>query len=60
MKIFLLLLVSLVGLALGGCASRTLLTDEEYKAVAGPAPNSPDPTGYIPESPETRQRPPGF
>jgi outer membrane lipoprotein SlyB len=57
MKIFLVLVASVAALALGGCADQSLISDEEYKAVKGPAPNSPDPMGYIPQ---TSNRPPGF
>lgn len=60
MKIFLLLIASVFALALGGCAEQSLLTDEEYRAVKGPAPNSPDPMGYVPQSQATSSRPPGF
>jgi hypothetical protein len=44
-------------LLLGGCADRSLMSDEEYEANKRPAPNSPDPMGYIPQ---TSTRPPGF
>jgi hypothetical protein len=57
MKIFLLLVVSVAALALGGCADQSLVSDEEYRAVKGPAPNSPDPMNVIPQ---TSNRPAGF
>jgi outer membrane lipoprotein SlyB len=57
MKIFLVLVASVAALALGGCADQSLISDEEYKAVKGPAPNSPDPMGHIPQPSD---RPPGF
>jgi hypothetical protein len=57
MKIFLLLAVSIAALTLGGCADQSLISDEEYKAVKGPAPNSPDPMAHIPQ---TSNRPTGF
>jgi hypothetical protein len=57
MKIFLLLAVSIAALTLGGCADQSLISDEEYKAVKGPAPNSPDPMAHIPQ---TSNRPRGF
>ncbi len=44
-------------LLLGGCADRSLVSDEEYNANKGPAPYSPDPIGYIPQP---SNRPPGF
>jgi len=35
-------------LLLGGCADRSLVTDEEYEANKKPAPHSPDPTMWVP------------
>ena len=50
MKTFALLLVSVVALGLGGCATDdSLASDEEYKANREAAPNAPDPTGHIPQ-----------
>jgi hypothetical protein len=40
------------GLLFTGCASQSLLTDEEYNAYRGPAPNSPDPMMHIPVAPD--------
>jgi hypothetical protein len=57
MKIFLVLVASIAALALGGCADQSLISDEEYKAAKGPAPNSPDPMANIPQQ---SNRPPGF
>jgi hypothetical protein len=48
MKILLFLVVSVVGLTLGGCADQSLISDDEYKAMKGPAPFSPDPMQHIP------------
>lgn len=45
-----ILTLALVALLLGGCADQSLLTDEEYVNRRGPAPNSPDPTRYIPNN----------
>ena len=57
MKIFILLAALVVALALGGCADQSLVSDEEYKAMKGPAPFSPDPTAYLPQQ---SNRPPGY
>jgi hypothetical protein len=46
---FTIILAAICGaLVLGGCANQSLLTDEEYYQVKGPAPNSPDPMQHIP------------
>jgi hypothetical protein len=57
MKLAILFLSICCALLLGGCADRSLMTDEEYANSRRPAPNSPDPTGYIPQQ---STRPPGF
>jgi hypothetical protein len=57
MKFVILFLSICWALVLGGCADRSLMTDEEYEANKRPAPNSPDPMGYIPQP---SNRPPGF
>ncbi len=57
MKIFLVLVASVAALVLGGCADQSLISDEEYKATKGPAPNSPDPMQHIPVPSD---RPAGF
>ncbi len=57
MKIVIVLIVSVMGLVLGGCAEQPLLSDEEYNAIHGPAPFSPDPMANIPQ---TSRRPAGF
>ena len=49
MKIAIVLIVSVMGLILGGCAEQPLLSDEEYNATHGPAPFSPDFSGVIPQ-----------
>jgi len=54
-----LILIVTAGL-LAGCADQSLLTDEEYKQMRGPAPFSPDPMANIPESAGTASRPPGY
>jgi hypothetical protein len=47
------LLFSLCGILLfTGCAASSLITDEEYKEVRGPAPYSPDPMEHIPVAPD--------
>lgn len=57
MKLAILFLSICCVLLLGGCADRSLMTDEEYANSRKPAPNSPDPMSYIPQ---TSNRPPGF
>ena len=50
MKTVIVLIASLIGLTLGGCAvDRPLISDEDYDRMHGPAPFSPDPTGHIPQ-----------
>ena len=49
MKIPILLAASVIALALDGCADQSLVSDEEYKAMKGPAPFSPDPMQHIPQ-----------
>ena len=34
---------------LGGCSDRSLITDEEYRQLKGPAPYSPDYSGVLPD-----------
>jgi len=48
MKIFILLAAFVVALVFGGCADQSLVSDEDYKAMKGPAPFSPDPMQHIP------------
>jgi hypothetical protein len=57
MKLAILFLSICCTLLLGGCADRSLMSDEEYEANKRPAPNSPDPMGYIPQQ---SNRPPGY
>jgi len=45
MKILFVLSVSMFALFLGSCADQPLMSDEEYNARRGPAPNSPDFSG---------------
>ena len=54
MKVILTLALACAALVFGGCADQSLMTDEEYRNSRGPAPNSPDPTGYIPNNNNTR------
>jgi hypothetical protein len=58
MKLALLSLSICCALLLGSCADRSLMTDEEIDANKKPAPHSPDPIGYIPQT--NSNRPPGF
>lgn len=54
MKILFVLSVSVLALLLGGCAEPPLLSDEEYNAVHGPAPHSPDFSNVIPQPTSTQ------
>jgi hypothetical protein len=53
MKLAILFLSICGALLLGGCADRSLMTDEEYANSRKPAPNSPDPTAFLPQAPGT-------
>jgi hypothetical protein len=57
MKILFVLFVSVFALLLGSCAEQPLMSDEEYYATHGPAPNSPDYSNVLPQ---VSNRPPGF
>jgi hypothetical protein len=57
MKILVVLSVSVVAFLLGSCAEAPLMSDEEYNARRGPAPNQPD---YSANLPQTSNRPPGY
>jgi hypothetical protein len=50
MKLILTLALACAALLWGGCADQSLLTDEEYANSRRPAPNSPDPTAFLPRS----------
>jgi hypothetical protein len=54
MKILFVMVASVFGLCLGGCADPPLVSDEDYKAAHGPAAYSPDPTNVIPAQPDPR------
>jgi hypothetical protein len=45
------LIVLVLALFLGACADQPLISDEDYKASHGPAPNSPDPSSHVSQSP---------
>jgi hypothetical protein len=50
MKIAAIIFASICcALVLGGCADQSLMTDEEYRAVKGPAPFSPDFSSVLPD-----------
>ena len=49
MKILFVLVASVFGLLLGGCADRPLMSDEEYNNSRPPAPHSPDFSGVLPQ-----------
>jgi hypothetical protein len=52
MKILFVLIVSVVALWLGGCATDLpLVSDEDYNASHPAAPNAPDPMSHIPQQP---------
>jgi hypothetical protein len=50
MKMILTLAFVCGALLLGGCADQSLVSDEEYHAMKGPAPFASDPTHHIPQS----------
>jgi hypothetical protein len=47
MKLAILLISVTFALLLGGCTDPSLMTDEQYRTMKGPAPHSPDPTGHM-------------
>jgi hypothetical protein len=51
MKIPFVLIGLVCAFFLEACADQPLVSDEEYKARHGPAPNSPDPTSHLTQSP---------
>lgn len=58
MKILFVIIVSVVALWLGGCATDLpLVSDEDYNSTHGPAAPGPDPMAHIPQQ---STRPPGF
>jgi len=57
MKALVVLFVSVVAFLLGSCAEGPLMSDEEYNARKGPAPNQPD---FSANLPQPSSRPPGF
>lgn len=57
MKIPFVIFVSVFAFLLGGCVEQPLISDEEYDAYHGPAPNAPDPMGHIPQQ---SSRPSGY
>jgi hypothetical protein len=57
MKTVAVFFVLLVAFLLGSCAEAPLMSDEEYNARRGPAPNQPD---YSANLPQTNTRPPGY
>ena len=50
MKVLFTLAFVSCAMFLAGCADNSLMTDEEYNRVRGPAAYSPDPTGHMPQS----------
>lgn len=59
MKFAIILAAICCGLLLGGCSDQSLITDEEYRAIKGPAAYSPDYTGVLPD-PSTGRRAGGY
>lgn len=49
MKLAILLVSITFALLLGGCADRSLITDEEYREMKGPAAFSPDFSSKLPD-----------
>ena len=49
MKFAIILTAVCCGLVLGGCSDQSLMTDEEYKQMKGPAASSPDFSGVLPD-----------
>jgi hypothetical protein len=57
MKFAIILACVCCALLLGGCSDNSLMTDEEYARMRGPAPFSPDPMQHMPAQ---SNRPPGY
>jgi hypothetical protein len=55
MKILPVLLVPVFAFLLGGCVEGPLISDEEYNAMRGPAPHSPDYSSAVLPQNTTRQ-----
>jgi outer membrane lipoprotein-sorting protein len=49
MKILFVLIALMSALFLSGCAEQPLISDEEYNAMRGPAPYSPDFSSVLPQ-----------
>ncbi|MDP9099084.1 MAG: hypothetical protein M3N48_08845 [Verrucomicrobiota bacterium] len=49
MKFAILLAFISCGLLFGGCSDQSLITDEEYRQMKGPAPFSPDYSSVLPD-----------
>jgi len=49
MKFAIILAAICWGLLLGGCSDQSLITDEEYRAIKGPAAYSPDFSSKLPD-----------
>jgi hypothetical protein len=49
MKFAIILASICCALLLGGCSDRSLISDEEYRQMKGPAPFSPDFSGVLPD-----------
>ena len=50
MKMILTLALACSALLIGGCADQSLVSDEEYEKMKGPAPYASDPTRHMPQS----------
>jgi hypothetical protein len=49
MKFAIIVASTFCGLLLGSCSDQSLITDEEYKQLKGPAPFSPDYSSVLPD-----------
>jgi hypothetical protein len=54
MKFAIILASICCGLLLGGCSDQSLITDEEYKQMKGPAAFSPDYSSVLPDPARNR------
>jgi hypothetical protein len=57
MKFAIIIAAICCGLFLGACSDQSLISDEEYRQIKGPAPFSPDFTSVLPDP--TTGRPAG-
>ena len=60
MKSLLIFLCLCAALLLGACETQSLITDEDYAKMKGPAPFSPDPMQHIPVAPDSSRGAGGY